>query len=66
MFSFHSLRIISYQNISVMKMKRRRVEDQNRHEENVKRKIWTMNNELKPKKLAIKVFIICIYIAILN
>ena len=40
-----------------MKMKRRRVEDPNRLEENAKRKIWMTNNELKPKKLAIKVSI---------
>ena len=38
-----------------MKMKRRKVEGQNRLEENVKRKIWTMNKELKQRKLAIKV-----------
>ena len=36
-------------------MKRRKVEGQNRLEENVKRKIWTMNKELKQRKLAIKV-----------
>ena len=39
-----------------MRTKRRKVEGQNRLEENVKRKIWTMNKELKPRKLAIKVF----------
>ena len=39
-----------------MRTKRRKVEGQNRLEENAKRKIWTMNKELKPRKLAIKVF----------
>ena len=40
-------------------MKRRKVEGRNRLEENAKRKIWTTNNELKQRKLAIKVLYKC-------